>query len=466
MDFSEVLQVLTTIAEEPSTTIKKKIIDENIGDDFFRTVLLLALDSRFHYKIKELPNPAGGLLNQAKPMTKEEVLIMLRQLSEQKGVSDAEKQNLVNGAAFLPKALEVIKRIVNKDLRCGVGAKLVNAVSAGMIFEWPYMRCRSHNDKNLAKIKYPAIAQLKANGTHIDIVKKDGKLSFHSRLGNEYDFLGVLDKEAEKLFSTRVSCFELPLEQGVEDGVFIGECLVLDDFEVTYLPRKEGNGIITKALKGTITKEEAKRIRIHLWEYTTLESFFEADIDGVVYEEAFTIVEEACIGNEIFEPIRTWDVDTYEEVLAIYKEVKAQGLEGLVLKNKSGTFFNTGTGSPDQVKVKAVMGEEFEAEFLITGFNFGKKGTRFENGLGSLSYVSECGQIVGNVGSGFSHAERDSLDENDVLDVVATIRFDELIQNKNDPDKYALYAPRFVEFRPDKRKADALEYVKELTEGK
>lgn len=455
MDFSEVLQLLTKIAEEPSTTAKKKLIGENIEDNFFRTVLLLALDSRFHYKIKELPSPAGGLLNQTKPMTKEEVLKTLRQLSKQKGVSDAEKQHLVNGAAFLPQALEVIKRIVNKDLRCGVGAKLVNAVRPTLIFEWPYMRCRSHNDKNLSNIQYPAIAQLKADGTHIDIVKKDGQLSFHSRIGNEYDFLGVLDKEAEKLFT-----------EDTVDGVFIGEGLVLDESGTDYLSRKEGNGIITKALKGTITKEEASRIRIHLWEYATLKSFFDAHLDGIVYEKSFTLVEKVCAGNEIFEPIRSWDVDSYEEVLSIYKGVKEEGLEGLVLKNKLGTFVNSQTGSPNQVKVKAVIGEEFEAEFLITGFNPGKKGTRFENGLGSLSYVSECGRITGNVGSGFSHEQREDWKEEDVMDLIATIRFDSLIQSKENSRGYALYAPRFIEFRSDKDKADTLEYVKELTEGK
>lgn len=456
MNFVEILNALDEIARCSGTNEKKDRLRVRLQDKNFSMVVRLALDPKLHFKMTKLPTPKDDLLSVAAQFNEREVFSCLKTFAAQAGVSNVEKYELAGAVNKVPGATEIINRIIKKDLRCGVKLAVVNSVHPDFIKVWPYMRCRSHSEKNLGNIKYPAIAQLKANGTHIDIVydSSSRKLSFHSRVGNEYDFLGMLNDEAMKLFN-----------DGKMSGVFIGEGVVLDN-NGHILDRKTGNGVITKALEGTITREEISRIRIQLWEFVPYENFFDED-KGIhlEYEDSLDLVEMQTENLLQFSSIEYQMVENYEEVLSYYRDVKSRNLEGLVIKNTDGIFKSTNSGTPNQVKVKAVLGEEFEAEFRIVGINPGKEGTRFQYGIGSLQYVSQCGRIVGNVGSGMSHKERDCWTDQDVVGKIATIRFDEIIQDKRDDSVYSLYAPRLIELR-EKDIADTLEYVQELTEGK
>ena len=448
MNFEQILHSLDLLADESSTLGKQHLLNTMMKDKEFQNVLQLALDAKLSFKVAKLPVPRENVFSSAAQFNERETFSVLKTFATQRGVSDMEKLELAGAVRKLTGATEVVNRIVKKDLRCGVKAALVNKVVPGFIKIWPYMRCKSHSEKNFKKIKYPAIAQLKADGTHIDIKKENGEITFHSRIGNEYDFLGELTVSAEKIF-----------KNSNDDGVFIGEGVVLDE-NGHVLDRKTGNGIITKALHGTIAQEEASRIRVQLWEYVQGSTFF-GEVEGYLeYEDSLSIVEQQTEGLVKITPIESQIVENYEEVLAYYKHVKSRGLEGLVVKNFSGVFKSTNTGSPNQVKVKAVLGEEYESEFRVVGINPGKEGTRFEHGIGSLQYESEDGKIVGNVGSGFSHEERDTWGT-EVIGGIITIRFDDLVNDKRDPDKFSLYAPRFIEFR-EKEEADDLAYVKIL----
>ncbi len=449
--FAEVLQQLDTIADISSTASKKlRVTRYLMASAFFERVLVLALDSRYHFHINKLPEPGYDIFSTPEPMTPDEILDYLEALAQQSGASHADKQKLADVANSFQGGLEIVSRIVKKDLRCGVGVKLVNSAKSGLLFEWPYMRCRSYTEKNMQNIKEFAIAQEKADGAHVDVVFDGHDVSFHSRTGKPLNFLGALDESALALFD---DC---------QPGVFIGEAIAVDD-DGNVLPRKTGNGLIAKANKGTITNYEAEQIRLVLWEYVALDVFFQNDDSGQLpYDASFRKVLVACDSSDKCDPINFQYVSSQEDIVAFYRAVKKSGGEGLVVKNLDGHFKSTNSGSKDQVKVKALDGEEYEAEFRITDFNFGKAGTRFEKGLGSLAYVSEDGLIFGNVGSGFSHHERDSLTYDDVIGRVVTLRFDELITDKAD-GALRLYAPRFIEFREDKDAVDTTKYVKELS---
>ena len=451
MTFEDIAIRLQILAEEPSTLGKRNLLFGYLNDNEFRQVLKLALDPKLSFKMSKLPTPRENVFSSAAQFNERETFSALKTFAAQRGVSDVEKLELAGAIRKLKGATEVVNRIVKKDLRCGVKANLVNKVEPGFIKLWPYMRCRSHSKKNFENIKYPSIAQLKADGTHIDIVYDGTRIKFHSRIGNEYDFLGELDEDANTLFTN----IENP-------SVFIGEGVVIDN-NGHVLDRKTGNGIINKALHGTISKEEASRIRIQLWEYVPLSKFEREVGESPTYERALFITEEQTAHCNKISTIEWQYVENYEEILAYYKGVKERGLEGLVVKNLTGHFKSTNSGSADQVKVKAVLGEEYEAEFRVIGINPGKEGTRFEHGVGSLQYESECGKIIGNVGSGFSHEERDTWGI-EIIGKMVTIRFDDLVCDKRNEDKFALYAPRFIEFR-EKTDADTLEYVQELMGG-
>lgn len=452
MTFQEILARLDILSSVTSTLEKQVLLGYYMEDKDFRNVLRFALDPKLSFKMSKLPTPRENLFSSASPLNEREAFSVLKTFSVQKGVSDIEKLELAEGVRKCTGATELINRIVKKDLRCGVKAALVNKVEEGFISLWPYMRCKSHTKKNFENITYPAIAQLKADGLCITL-KSDGITGkFFSRVGNEFDFLGMFNDDFTHLF-----------DRGELNGAFIGEGIVLAE-DGSILDRKTGNGIINKGLHGTLTKEEASRIRIQLWEFVPLDRFLTSKGDTIPYNESLKIVEKQTRFLKKITPIEYQMVYDYEEVLAYYKDVKERNLEGLIVKNLNGVFKTTSSGSPNQVKVKAVLGEEYEAEFRIIGINPGKEGTRFEHGVGSLQYISECGRIRGNVGSGFSHKERDAWGP-EILEKIITIRFDDLIQDKRDTSTWSLYAPRKVDVFRDKLEADTLEYVRELIGG-
>jgi hypothetical protein len=451
------MEVLDTLEAHPGILSKQELLKSYMLDKDFCRVLTYALTPKKTYHIKKLPQPRSNMFRPAHYMGMPEVFSFLDVLNSQTGATDIQKLELAEGISNCPATKEIVMRILKGDLRCGVKEGLVNRTVPGFIEVWPYMRCRSHSEANLKNIVYPCIAQLKANGAHIDVKYENGELGFFSRPGRQFNFFGQLDEDAMAIFE------DTNTGLGPHEGVYIGEGTVLDA-DGNTLDRATGNGIINKALKDTLTVEEASRIRLSLWEYVPLEEFFNGN-SQMEYSDSWREVLERTAGLTKIAPIEHQIVENYSEAIAYYRDVKARKLEGLILKNFSGTFWSTNSGTPDQVKVKAALGEEYEAEFRLIRTNPGKEGTRFENGVGSIAYVSECGLISGNVGSGLSHKQRDTLTDADIEGTIATLRFDELVKGKGKDATYSLYAPRIVELFRDKRFADDLEYVQELTEG-
>ena len=453
MSFSTIVNQLAELRAVSSILQKKDLLADFLQDDDFRQVCQYALDSRLAYKMKQL-SPVKSVDSRLAGRSLSEMFSMLLDYDKATGLTKADKlffSNVVHSTG--KEAVEVINVILGRDLKCGVGLALINDVYPDTIFFWPYMRCRSYSKRNMGNIRFPAYSQLKADGLHIDIVMDfEGKVGFFSRKGNEFDFQGVLNASASNLFADKKS------------GVFIGEGVVLDN-NGHELDRKTGNGVINKALSGSIDHEEISRIRFHLWEYVPYNAFHGKDNAVLPYRTSFANVIKACEHNDIFSPIEHQIVENLAEATAHYRDVKERKLEGLVLKNFHGTFENSNAGSKHQVKMKAVEGEEYEAEFRVVGFKLGKPGTQFCVGLGSLGYASEDGKISGFVGSGFSHEQRRTLTPENTFDKIITIRFDSLIQDKRSVEQYSLYAPRIIAFRDcEKDTADTLEYVLELVE--
>ena len=93
------------------------------------------------------------------------------------------------------------------------------------------------------------------------------------------------------------------------------------------------------------------------------------------------------------------------------------------------------------------------------GFGHGAKGTKYEKMLGSLIVESSDGKVKFNVGSGFTDKLRKNPSQ--FLDKVIEVRYNDVVQNKDEPDFYALYLPRFIRVREDKTEADSHDKIVE-----
>ncbi len=368
----------------------------------------------------------------------------------------------------------VIQKILGRDLRINMGRSNINKVHKNLIVKPVYQRCgvftfdHKKNDKDVKgtyrKIEYPAILNLKADGTYREVtVEPDGNVSYRSRSGEEYDY-PLLTKEFTGLTPGRYfGELTVILDEDNIDDILVatGEKdpqiakKIHEDFKAgkTVLPRAIGNGMINS--------DEVPHDSIHMdiWEYVT-EVEYQNAVDRIKnttkYNDMFNQLGETLLGLKRLHIIESIEVKDYKEAIAQVSKWMQAGLEGGVLKNKT-MVFRDGT-NPEQLKMKL----EIDAEMRVTGFYPGKPGTKREKTFGGMTYANDEGTIKGRT-SGFSDKQLKEMNDNrdNYIGEVFTLRFNDITRARGS-ETWALSHPRYIEMRPDKDETDTLEKVQEL----
>lgn len=447
-----IFKILEDIDSDTKRTYKIEVIKQNFPNELFKRVLKLALDPYINFYIRKIPayTPTGK-------QTLEWALDELTKLSERQFTGHAGIEHLrsILTALSVEDAI-VIERIIGKDLRCGAGDGTVNAVSKGFIPGYPCLLARPYDAKNIKNIVYPAISQLKADGVRVNIHVSGSKVSLCGRSGRAIDIMDFLDKDFTELGAQ----FDVPV-------VFDGELVVLDEHG-KLLSRKVGNGIINKAIKGTITADEAKRIRAQLWDAVPL-SEFQLGKSEETYDKRFkdlldAIAAVAPKGADATAAKLTgtlpgyWAipyriVNTLAEAQEHFEEMLSAGEEGTILKN--GCAFWEDTRSKHLVKFKS----EKDCDLEIIGWNPGKG--KFEGMVGSLICASSDRKVEVSI-SGFSDDLRAEItrDIESLMGTIVSLLYNERIASEGRPDIDSLFLPRFAEFRLDKTVANSSKEIK------
>lgn len=337
---------------------------------------------------------------------------------------------------------EVIKLIIAKDLDCGVSISTVNKIWPGLIPEYPCMLASGYNKKLIDKFNWPAIAQLKSDGMRCNAIVKNGEVSYFSRNGKELNVLGVLDEAVIELIESREI---IDMYYKTEGMVIDGELMVWNNDHTAFLSRKEGNGILTKANRGTIKPEEAANICFVIWDWIPFERFNNGKFE-FTYEERLRELLEAHTDLDKVTVIETEAVNNLEEAQASFQRFLARGMEGIILKDASA--FWEDKRSKSLIKFKA----ELECDLLITGIEEGRG--KYEGMVGALCCETADGKVKVNVGTGLSDAQRKELWQNRPTGKIAAIKYNEII--KASDGSTSLFLPVFVEVRFDKTEADTL----------
>lgn len=353
---------------------------------------------------------------------------------------------------------EIFKGIIDRDLKINMGTSLINRVIKGLIKKPVYMRCATYSDKTAKKIKYPAIVQLKSDGTYREFTVKDGLVQSMSRSGEPYDY-PILNEQMK----------DLP------NGVYVGELVLraskwlleslpasqkIDELQDKFtqnpnliLPREIGNGLINS------DTPPHNNIVLELWDYITLDEYKMASNKEkckIQYKDRFEAVKQIKADN--IQCIHFEIVENLKEALEFTSKCMQSGFEGSVLKNLNAVF-RDGT-SPDQLKLKL----EIEADVRITGFTegTGKNADYF----GAITFKNDEGTIEGKVGvSSMTEKLRDWIHENreNVIGKVMEVQFND-ISRARDSKTYSLTHPRFIELRSDKDETDTYQRVLEMRE--
>ena len=444
---STVSNILMDLENNNSRLFKESVLEEEKNNELLKLVLKAALDPYTQYYQRKIP----------KYSRKEDIPIKslgwalegLKTLTSREYTGNAAIEQLQRILSSLTEEnAEVIKRVVTKDLKCGVSIATVNKIfGKDFIKTYPCMLASAFNQKAFEAIKYPALVQTKMDGMRANIIiDSEGVVDVRSRNGKQINLGGHFDEFVKNVFYKSPTLANLDTFHG---AVLDGELLVLDENDLYILDRKTGNGILNKAVKETITPEETARVRFECWDMIPLEDFKEG-FCKIPYFDRLDVLRERmeqvynAQENHLISILQTETVGSYADCEEIFNEALEKGEEGIIVKNGDSPWEDK--RSKYQVKMKA----ELEADLLVEGILEGTG--KYEGQIGSLSCTTKDGTLKVNVGSGLLDAHRESDPENFIGKIVS-VKYNEKIKDKNS-DHWSLFLPIFQELRLDKTEAD------------
>lgn len=433
---TEIFPILEELASDAGRNFKISVLQKHKSNELLKEVVFLALDPFTQFYIRKIPKYQRGI--HTIPLTG--AIKQLKKLTNRTVTGNAAIELLTDMLGSLDEGnAKVLERIIQKDLKCGVAAATVNAVWKDMIHEYPCMLCSGYEDKLISKFKFPAMVQLKMDGMRFNAIVRNGNVEFRSRNGKEVNLLGNLAADFISL-------------SGGMDVVFDGELLVASDGNI--MDRQTGNGILNKAVKGTISADEAKCVSATLWDVIPYEDFIVGYSDSS-YQDRFDRLQKLDLSSGRIRLVEYQTVQDIGEAREVFNTYLAAGQEGIILKDLSGTW------EDKRVKHQIKFKGELECDLEVVGYEEGTG--KYVGQLGALvcrSRSTDAEPITVNVGSGFNDANRTELwsVRDNLLGKIVALKYNSRIKNKQGGD--SLFLPIFLELREDKDTPDSAKDIK------
>lgn len=408
------IEILDSI-EKARGKAKEEILKSHKDNDMLKQVCLMTYSKQITFGInkKTFPERIDG---QNEIITLSDALLQLNQLYATRKLSGG---NAITAMQCMLSGLskgdaEVIRRVVFGDLNIGINTSTINKVWPKLVKEQPQMLSSPEDPKLIEKIlkNGNAFAELKADGARGFGDVTDESVKFYTRSGNEHIGLDRIVRAIESMsvqgwvfdgeFVVR-SSDELETAVDTDSDVMamlMGEEVELSKsskYQKTVFDRESGNGIMNKALKGTITQEEADRVVYQVWDIVPREVYY-GDIPcpkDMTQEKRRQILLDflSRCNDDCIQIIESTPVKTIDEVRAVYQGYVADGYEGIILKDGNSLWEDK--RSKSFVKFK----EKYPFDLrIVEAYPHDKD----QNKVGGFTMVSECGTIKTNGGSGLT----------------------------------------------------------------
>lgn len=326
------------------------------------------------------------------------------------------------------------KRILQKDLKCGVSEKTINNVAKATKkkeFGVPLFTCQLAHDSSghEKKVAGKKLIQVKLDGVRVlTIVYPDGRVDQYSRNGKEL----VNFEKIKEQFAKTVTGITEPV-------VFDGEVMSSSFQDLMKQVHR----------KSDVSADDAV---LHLFDYVPLKNFQKGKWDMPqtyrlsklkawkdLWTEETTNIQ--VLGHEEI------DLDTMVGQVQ-YKEINARaiagGYEGIMIKDLEAPYECKRTTS--WLKLKPFI----EVSLTVVAVEEGSAGTKNENNLGALVCEgTDDGKFIRvNVGSGYSDDLRSELwtNKEEIIGQVVEVRADAATKSQ-DGEHWSLRFPRFLRFR-------------------
>jgi hypothetical protein len=424
-----ILKILNELAATSSRNDKINILKREVDNEVLKQVFFTTLNPYSQFYLRQIP----GYGIETKPiMSLTEAIDKLSKISNREVTGHAAIDYLSNILSSVKREdAAVIELIIKRDLDVGAQTNTVNKIWPGLIPTFEVMLC----SKDMDYIVYPALAELKCDGARCHLNWDGTKATAMSRSGKEFQLLGALDHTAS-----------LFMEPG---QTWDGELLVVND-DLSIADRSTGNGILNKANKGTISKDEAARIIFCPWDIVDQTGTIDLIDRHNKIKAAFELVGSFSPMLR-FRQVESRIVNSAEEAQEFFAEMLAKKEEGAIIKNLKSKWVPK--RSKDLVKLKA----EEVADLVVVDWAEGTG--KYTGMMGALVCQTSDGLLEVSVGSGFTDEQRKTLKKDDVVGRVLEVMYNAVIQSKG-RDVKSLFLPRALEFRFDKDVANTLDELK------
>jgi DNA ligase-1 len=425
--------VIRSLENHPSRLNKEDIIRvqaEAGNKEFFKGVRL-ALDPMITFGVKKVPSHSGPD-GQGLPW---EVFEDLADKLSNRELTGHDAKDAIELCLTIAKKNEWndwYRRILIKDLRCGVSDKTVNKVVEKKYADYivPTFSCQlAHDSANHeGKLTGKKLVEVKLDGVRvITIVWPDGRVLQFSRNGKELvNFEHIKDQFAA---IAKIGCFSHPV-------VFDGEVMSSSFQDLMKQVHRKDNVAAGDAV-------------LNLFDYLTLEEFESGRSDTTQVQRSDQLKNwyehygSQCPNVTI---VGQYQIDLDTDVgKKQFKEINQRaidgGYEGIMIKDPEAPYECKRTVSWLKLKPFIEVSLEIKDVEEGTGRNVGRLGALVCEGNDDSRHIRV------NVGSGFSDSDRDTFwnSRSSLFGKIVEVRADAVTQNQD--GSYSLRFPRFLHFR-------------------
>lgn len=325
------------------------------------------------------------------------------------------------------------RRVIIKDLRCGVSEKTLNKVLGNTEWKIPVFTCQlaTDSEKHTAKMTGKKRIEQKLDGVRVLAVVTKTTVNLYSRNGKPFDNFPHIVESLEDIKNKFAKIFQLHPHGFVLDGEIIGE-----SFQALMKQAQRKSDVQTTGMTYSVfdilALADFERGFSNLQQYKRLDTLED-------YRAVFDSTD--CV--RLMDGIEV-DLSTAEghDIMRRYAEDAVEaGFEGIMIKDLGAPY--ECRRSTFWMKWKPTI----TVDLNIVGF---EEGTGRNAGrLGAIICEGDDNgrRINVNVGSGLSDANRDEYwsARNQLLGDVIEVEADAVTQNQD--GTYSLRFPRFVRFR-------------------
>jgi len=437
-----VLSILEEIGSVRSRKEKERILQEGLESEcgeYLRKTILYALDAYRQFNVTKLDSTIVNTGISGYPSV-DEIFLQLDLLASKKGASQAEKDELNFLCGTDKETLEVTKRIINKDLRCGLGVKTAEKFVEG-VKDYGVMKPKTEKKSLLKDFdKFLALAggyhnicwSDKVDGVRVCdcTVHEDGLVEYTSTNGKPYRNFHCFNPEVIDIAKT------IHLEHGVPYPIgFDGEVI---DYTGNF------QKVVTQTQRDYDVN--TSNLRLLIWSVTCPGPFQKR---YQMVRENLPSVRQILRQQDLIGPKAKTNVfclhHYFEHHLKEWKDVELlarrminTGEEGVVLKVSDHEHERKRSRLWFRLKALYLEGEGVEVDLKVLR---AEKGTgKFSEMLGAL-ICDYNGEEV-RVGGGFKESQRKEFIDNPPKWI--TVNAD------SETDEKSLRFPQFVRAREEK----------------